>query len=121
MTPEEIPQELVDLLDGFAGKTHSRQGSVLAALAAILTRYDELELARARTMVAAVADGTARLMEALEPVRDAATGYRVRLLGSGWPSDVASRMAGELHAAMMANVVAAIQSPTVPDGQEGQP
>jgi len=38
MTPEEIPQELVDLLDERAGKQHSRTGTVLSTLAEILTR-----------------------------------------------------------------------------------
>jgi hypothetical protein len=42
VTADEVPQELVDLLDERAGKTHSRKGSVLATLAEILTRYDEL-------------------------------------------------------------------------------
>jgi hypothetical protein len=42
MTPAEMPQELVDLLDERAGKRHSREGRVLTALAEILTRYDEL-------------------------------------------------------------------------------
>ncbi len=39
MTPEEIPKELVALLDDAAGKPHSAQGPVLAALAKILTAY----------------------------------------------------------------------------------
>lgn len=42
MTPEDIPQELLDILDARAGKQHSREGRVVAALAEILTRYDEL-------------------------------------------------------------------------------
>lgn len=42
MKPEEIPQELLGILDARAGKAHSRQGPVVAALAEILTRYDEL-------------------------------------------------------------------------------
>lgn len=41
MTPDEIPQDLLDILDKRAGKVHSRQGSVVACLAEILTRYDE--------------------------------------------------------------------------------
>ena len=40
MTPEQIPQELVDLLDERAGKKHSRDGAVLTTLAEILTRYE---------------------------------------------------------------------------------
>ncbi len=42
MSPEEIPQELVDMLDMAAGKQHSRSGPVLTTLARILTRYDEI-------------------------------------------------------------------------------
>lgn len=42
MTPEQIPQELKDMLDLAAGKIHSSQGSVMTCLAAILTRYDEM-------------------------------------------------------------------------------
>jgi hypothetical protein len=41
MTPEEIPQEWLDLLDQRAGKTHSRTGSVASALAEIQTAYEE--------------------------------------------------------------------------------
>lgn len=40
MTPDEIPQELVDLLDERAGKQHSCTGPVLATLAEILTRFE---------------------------------------------------------------------------------
>jgi hypothetical protein len=42
VTPDEIPQELIDLLDARAGKQHSRTGSVVSCLAEILTRYEEL-------------------------------------------------------------------------------
>lgn len=42
MGPQDIPQELVDILDRDAGRKHSRSGSVLASLARILTRYDEM-------------------------------------------------------------------------------
>lgn len=42
MTPEDVPQELIDLLDDRAGKRHSRTGTVVRTLAEILTRYDEL-------------------------------------------------------------------------------
>ena len=41
MKPEDIPAELVTMLDDAAGKQHSRTGAVLTALAAILTRHDE--------------------------------------------------------------------------------
>jgi len=39
---EEVPQELINMLDGLAGKKHSRNGRVVGALAMILTKYDEL-------------------------------------------------------------------------------
>lgn len=42
MTVDEIPQELIDILDRRAGKKHSRSGSVVSALAEILTRYEAL-------------------------------------------------------------------------------
>jgi hypothetical protein len=42
--PEDIPQELIDMLDDAAGKKHSRTGSVMTALAAILTRHREMVL-----------------------------------------------------------------------------
>jgi hypothetical protein len=45
MKVEDIPQELVDMLDQHAGKHHSRQGPVLASLAQILTRYGEMRAA----------------------------------------------------------------------------
>lgn len=53
MPPEEIPPELVALLDERAGKRHSADGPVLAALAEILTRYDQIRAERLRH----VADG----------------------------------------------------------------
>lgn len=42
MKADEIPQELVDLLDDRAGKKHSRDGQVLTTLAEILTKYEEI-------------------------------------------------------------------------------
>ncbi len=42
MTPQQIPRELVDLLDERAGRKHSADGQVLRTLAEILTRYDQL-------------------------------------------------------------------------------
>lgn len=42
MDPEDIPQELIDILDDRAGKKHSRQGSVVRCLAEILTKFDEI-------------------------------------------------------------------------------
>jgi hypothetical protein len=47
VTPDEIPQELLDILDRAAGKTHSRTGRVAATLARILTRHDEIRTERA--------------------------------------------------------------------------
>lgn len=49
MTPEEIPQELVDILDARAGKLHGRNGVVMRTLAELLTRYDELLADRKRS------------------------------------------------------------------------
>lgn len=43
MRPEEIPQELIDILDNNAGKKHSKKGTVVTTLAEILTRYDEMK------------------------------------------------------------------------------
>jgi len=42
MTSDEVPQELIDILDKAAGKTHSRTGQVVTCLAEILTRYEEM-------------------------------------------------------------------------------
>lgn len=42
MTPEEVPRELIEILDKAADKKHSRTGSVVTTLAEILTRYEEL-------------------------------------------------------------------------------
>ena len=39
MRAEEIPQELLDILDHHAGEVHSRDGKVVAALAEILSHY----------------------------------------------------------------------------------
>jgi hypothetical protein len=40
MRSEDIPQELIDILDERAGKLHSRNGPVITALAEILTAWD---------------------------------------------------------------------------------
>lgn len=48
MKPEEIPQELIDILDRRAGKKHSATGPVVEALAEILTEYEKI---RQRTHV----------------------------------------------------------------------
>lgn len=40
MKPEEIPQELIDILDRMAGKKHSREGQVVKCLAEILTKWE---------------------------------------------------------------------------------
>jgi hypothetical protein len=42
---EDIPQELIDILDDRAGQKHSRTGSVITCLAEILTRYDTIKAA----------------------------------------------------------------------------
>ena len=43
MTEDEIPQELIDILDARAHKVHKRQGVVVTTLAEILTKYDEIK------------------------------------------------------------------------------
>jgi hypothetical protein len=45
--PDEIPAELVTILDTVAGRQHSEDGTVLTALAQILTRHRQLVLADA--------------------------------------------------------------------------
>lgn len=42
ITPQEIPQQLIDILDARAGKLHSREGAVVACLAEILTAWEEI-------------------------------------------------------------------------------
>ncbi len=42
MTPDEIPTELLEILNDQAGKVHRRDGSAVRCLAEILTKYDEL-------------------------------------------------------------------------------
>lgn len=42
MIAEEIPGELVEILDRRAGREHSRDGSVLRTLAEILTRHEDI-------------------------------------------------------------------------------
>lgn len=37
MTPEQVPERLIRILDDRAGRTHSRTGSVVSCLAEILT------------------------------------------------------------------------------------
>lgn len=43
MKVEEIPQELLDILDQRGGKVHSRQGPVVKCLAEILTKWEEIK------------------------------------------------------------------------------
>jgi hypothetical protein len=43
MTPDDIPRELLLILDKRAGKIHSRHGVVAECLAEILTKYDEMK------------------------------------------------------------------------------
>jgi hypothetical protein len=45
MSPDEVPQALIDILDQRAGKQHSRTGPVVACLSEILTRYGEIQAA----------------------------------------------------------------------------
>jgi hypothetical protein len=42
MKPDDIPQELINILDLRAGKVHSRKGPVVECLAEILTRHEEI-------------------------------------------------------------------------------
>ena len=42
MKVEEVPAELLEILDAHAGKLHSRTGSVATALAEILTAYEAM-------------------------------------------------------------------------------
>lgn len=42
MTPDEVPQGLIDILNLRAGRSHSRTGSVVGTLAEILTEYDRM-------------------------------------------------------------------------------
>jgi hypothetical protein len=44
MTPDEIPRELLVILDKRAGKIHSRGGVVAECLAEILTEYEKLKM-----------------------------------------------------------------------------
>lgn len=44
MRVEDIPQELIDILDKHANKKHSRNGHVVRSLGEILTRYDILRV-----------------------------------------------------------------------------
>ena len=48
MNAAEVPQELKDMLDAAAGKAHSREGSVMRVLAAILTRWEEIRAEQGR-------------------------------------------------------------------------
>ncbi len=43
MRPEDIPQELIDILDERAGRKHSRNGTVVTTLAEILTKWEEIK------------------------------------------------------------------------------
>jgi hypothetical protein len=52
ITPENIPQEWLDILDRRAGKAHSRQGSVVTCLAEILNAALPALTARHNTQLA---------------------------------------------------------------------
>jgi hypothetical protein len=41
VSPQHLPQELLDIVDKAAGKQHSRSGPVAACLAEVLTRHAE--------------------------------------------------------------------------------
>lgn len=43
IAPEDVPQELIAMIDAAAGKEHGRQGSVVRNLAEILTRFRDIE------------------------------------------------------------------------------
>lgn len=43
MNVDDIPQELIDILDDRAGKKHSRSGSVVSCLAEILTKWEDIK------------------------------------------------------------------------------
>lgn len=43
MKVSEIPEEVVELFNELASKTHRRDGYALQALAKILTKYDEIK------------------------------------------------------------------------------
>jgi hypothetical protein len=51
MTPDEIPTELLEILNDRAGKVHRRDGSAVHCLAEILTKYDELRTAQDRRIM----------------------------------------------------------------------
>ena len=56
MKPEEVPQELLEILDLRAGKKHGRTGPVVACLAEILARYAEMnERERYEDLLASIA------------------------------------------------------------------
>lgn len=58
MTPDEIPQELIDILDMRAGKVHSRTGIVVACLAEILTQWEVIRGHNDETTCGQGAQGT---------------------------------------------------------------
>jgi hypothetical protein len=70
MSPDEIPVELTAMLDEAAGKRHSATGPVMTALAAILTRYEEI--IRGGLADLAGADPGRRRSMRYDPVRDLA-------------------------------------------------
>jgi hypothetical protein len=43
MIDDEVPAQLIEILDARAGKEHSRSGPVVATLAEILTEYDRIK------------------------------------------------------------------------------
>ena len=74
MTPSEIPQQLIDVLDARAGKIHSRTGPVLAALAELLTLFERSLMPKEDPMddqeLAKLAQSTFHAKAALPPKGD---------------------------------------------------
>lgn len=57
MTPDQIPQRLVDILDRRAGRVHSRGGVVMAALAEILTEWSDMAISFRPAVVPSIVSG----------------------------------------------------------------
>lgn len=89
----KIPQELVDLLDERAGKRHSADGPVLAALAEILDRYEVM-----------IRKGVATEIEAFAAERLRHGGSRITILQGRFEGEdnaftIAARLARGEHPA----------------------
>jgi hypothetical protein len=77
MRPEDIPQELIDILDARAGKKHGRTGSVVTCLAEILTRYDTIKAAGPGDGLHRDPDWCQRCQTPLQPFRGASPEFPV--------------------------------------------